>query len=49
MRLEHIIQEPTNRRYDTPILRIHGAWCWQEHFMPYFAEQGFTVHASAKP
>jgi pimeloyl-ACP methyl ester carboxylesterase len=49
MRLEHITQEPTTRRYDTPILFIHGAWhgawCWQEYFMPHFADQGFTVHA----
>lgn len=49
MHLEHIIQEPTTRRYNTPILFVHGAyhaaWCWQEHFMPYFLEQGYTVHA----
>jgi pimeloyl-ACP methyl ester carboxylesterase len=23
----------------------HGAWCWDEHFLPFFAEQGFEAHA----
>lgn len=23
----------------------HGAWCWKEHFLPYFAESGYTSHA----
>jgi pimeloyl-ACP methyl ester carboxylesterase len=23
----------------------HGAWCWEEHFLRYFAERGFTAHA----
>ena len=34
---------------DTPVLFVHGAWhgawCWDEHFLPYFAERGFTAHA----
>lgn len=29
----------------TPLLFVHGAWhgawCWQEHFLPYFASQGY--------
>ncbi len=33
----------------TPILFVHGvwhaAWCWDEHFLPYFAEKGFTAYA----
>ncbi|MDO8608780.1 MAG: alpha/beta fold hydrolase [Phaeospirillum sp.] len=32
-----------------PILFVHGsycgAWVWEEQFMPYFAEAGFTSHA----
>ncbi len=32
-----------------PLLFIHGschaAWCWDEHFLPYFAERGFDCHA----
>jgi pimeloyl-ACP methyl ester carboxylesterase len=23
----------------------HAAWCWAEHFLPYFAQQGFTAYA----
>lgn len=32
-----------------PILFVHGAWhgawCWQEHFMPYFTEKGYRTYA----
>jgi non-heme chloroperoxidase len=32
-----------------PLLFLHGAytaaWCWQEHFLPYFAAAGFHAHA----
>lgn len=23
----------------------HGAWCWQKHFMPFFAAMGYDTHA----
>lgn len=23
----------------------HGAWCWEPHFLPYFAANGFNAHA----
>lgn len=23
----------------------HGAWCWQENFLPYFADRGYDAHA----
>ncbi len=33
----------------TPLLFVHGAWhgawCWQEHFLPYFAQRGYRAHA----
>jgi pimeloyl-ACP methyl ester carboxylesterase len=33
----------------TPILFVHGAWhgawCWEEHFLDWFAERGFRVAA----
>ncbi|MDR3213069.1 MAG: lysophospholipase [Azoarcus sp.] len=33
----------------TPILFVHGAyiaaWCWEEHFLPWFAKHGWNVHA----
>lgn len=32
-----------------PLLFVHGAyagaWCWDEHFLPYFARQGFDSYA----
>ncbi|MHB1359686.1 MAG: alpha/beta hydrolase [Rhodocyclaceae bacterium] len=32
-----------------PLLFLHGAytaaWCWQEHFLPFFAAAGFDCHA----
>ncbi|MFN3200193.1 MAG: alpha/beta hydrolase [Bradymonadia bacterium] len=32
-----------------PILCVHGAfagaWCWAEHFMPWFAERGYPIYA----
>src|SRR5205085_744455 len=32
-----------------PILGVHGAWhaawCWQEHFLGYFANQGIATYA----
>ncbi len=37
---------PTNR---PPLLFVHGlghgAWCWAEHFLDYFAAQGFDAYA----
>lgn len=37
------------RRFETPLLFVHGtghaAWCWDENFLPYFAEKGFSSHA----
>ena len=32
-----------------PLLFVHGAfcgaWCWDEHFLPWFAQRGFDAHA----
>jgi pimeloyl-ACP methyl ester carboxylesterase len=47
MDLEIISQHPATDL--PPILFIHGAftdaWCWTEHFLPYFAEQGYPAYA----
>lgn len=47
--LELIEQVPQVARLKAPVLFLHGAyggaWCWQEHFLPYFAERG--VHSYA--
>ncbi|GBD94276.1 haloalkane dehalogenase [bacterium BMS3Abin05] len=49
MQLEMITQEPKTHPRPTPILFVHGAWhsawCWAEHFLPYFAEHGYVSHA----
>jgi pimeloyl-ACP methyl ester carboxylesterase len=49
MQLELISQEPVAETHRTPLLFIHGmwhgAWCWAEHFLPYFAQHGYNSHA----
>jgi len=49
MKLEVITHEPVTDRKPRPLLFVHGAWhgawCWNEHFLPYFAEHGYEVHA----
>ena len=49
MKLEIISKYPAEPSYSTPLLFVHGAWhgawCWDAHFLDYFAGQGFTVHA----
>ena len=47
--LEIIKVEPVSDVRSTPILFVHGmshaAWCWAEHFLPYFAQHGYVSHA----
>lgn len=49
MRLEVISRQPAASAHPTPLLFVHGAWhgawCWAEHFLDYFAEQGYAVYA----
>jgi len=49
MKLEVISREPKARKFETPLLFVHGtghaAWCWDENFLPYFAAKGFSSHA----
>jgi len=49
MKLELLTEEPTSPVRATPILFVHGmwcgAWCWAEHFLPYFAARGYAAHA----
>jgi non-heme chloroperoxidase len=48
-RLEVVSCLPEGRAARRPLLFIHGAftgaWCWQEHFLPFFASAGFPAHA----
>lgn len=47
--LELIVRQPATQTKQTPLLFIHGAWhgawCWDEHFLTYFAEKGYATYA----
>lgn len=49
MELEIIKKKPKSNPRFTPVLFVHGAWhgrwCWEEYFLPYFAEKGYTSYA----
>lgn len=47
--LEILRRQPEGEAPRTPLLFLHGAyvgaWCWDEHFLPWFAERGFPCYA----
>lgn len=47
--LEHIERQPAGAAHAVPLLFVHGAytgaWCWDEHFLPFFARHGYAAHA----
>jgi pimeloyl-ACP methyl ester carboxylesterase len=49
MKLETITRWTANRSHETPLLFVHGmwhgAWCWDEFFLPFFADNGYHVTA----
>jgi len=49
MKLEMISKYPIENQHPTPLLFIHGAlhgaWCWDVHFLDYFAQRGYASHA----
>jgi pimeloyl-ACP methyl ester carboxylesterase len=50
MKLEMISKYPADGSlHPTPLLFVHGAWhaawCWDVHFLDYFAQHGFAAHA----
>ena len=49
MKLEIIYRKPNGEVKETPLLFVHGkwhgAWCWDEHFLPYFAAHGYDCTA----
>lgn len=49
IQLEIISREPETPKFEAPLLFVHGtghgAWCWDEHFLPFFAARGFSAHA----
>lgn len=48
-RLEVLARSPRGKARDVPLLFVHGAyagaWCWEEHFLPFFAERGWSAYA----
>ena len=49
MNLELITKKPEGKPKATSLLFVHGkwhgAWCWDEHFLPYFANHGYDCTA----
>jgi pimeloyl-ACP methyl ester carboxylesterase len=49
MSLHVVSRHPPERARPTPLLFIHGmmhgAWCWDVHFLDYFARHGFAAYA----
>ncbi|MGZ5092762.1 MAG: alpha/beta hydrolase [Burkholderiales bacterium] len=47
--LEIIRRSPSAHARDIPLLFVHGAfvgaWCWDEYFLPWFAEHGYDARA----
>lgn len=48
--MPHIISHLPTQKTDKPALLFvhgawHGAWCWEDYYLPYFAQQGFAAHA----
>jgi pimeloyl-ACP methyl ester carboxylesterase len=47
--LEILRRTPRGGARAAPLLFVHGAyagaWCWDEHFLAYFAERGYDAHA----
>lgn len=44
-----MVRRATPRKRGVPLLFVHGAfcgaWCWDEYFLPYFAERGYDAWA----
>jgi len=49
MKLEVLSHVSSGSRAVPPLLFVHGsshaAWCWEEHFLTWFAAEGFSAHA----
>jgi pimeloyl-ACP methyl ester carboxylesterase len=49
MKLEVISRKPKGKARPTPLMFVHGAyggaWIWDQHLLPYFAEHGYEAHA----
>jgi pimeloyl-ACP methyl ester carboxylesterase len=49
MKLEVVSRQPSLQTHATPLLFVHGLflgmWCWEEHFLDYFAQHGYAAYA----
>jgi len=49
LKLEVLRQKPLENTGKPPLVFLHGsyhaAWCWNVHFMPYFAQRGYDSYA----
>jgi pimeloyl-ACP methyl ester carboxylesterase len=49
MNLEILSRKPASVSTKPPVLFVHGAyvgaWCWEEHFLDWFAARGYPAHA----
>lgn len=49
LELEVLHRPAEGQAKPTPLLFIHGAyaaaWCWEEHYLPYFASHGYECYA----
>ncbi|MDD5296251.1 MAG: alpha/beta hydrolase [Rhodocyclaceae bacterium] len=47
--LEVLVRAPEGIPKPTPLLFVHGAyagaWCWQENYLPFFAQAGYACYA----
>jgi pimeloyl-ACP methyl ester carboxylesterase len=47
--IELISHVPAKVKHPAPLIFVHGAfvaaWCWDDHFLPYFARRGYAAHA----
>ena len=47
--LEVIARGSATESHPVPLLFVHGAWhgawCWDEHFLDFFADQGYACYA----
>ena len=47
--LEVLVATPAGTPKPTPLLFVHGAyagaWCWQENYLPFFAQAGYISYA----
>lgn len=48
-----IVERPDHSSRETPLLFVHGmchgAWCWEENYLPFFANHSYDSYAIDLP